>query len=323
MTTSAKGGDLVEKIPLLVICGPTCSGKTAAGVELCRVFDGEVISADSMQIYKGLRISTAKPTAEEMKGIPHHLMDFLPPDGSFSVADFARLASEKARDISSRGKLPVVVGGTGLYISSLIDGVDFSHTATDPALRQQLENEAKVLGAEAMHERLKSLDPDAAEAIHPNNVIRVIRAIEMNMLSGRTMEENRRKSREVPSPYKVCMIGLTCSDRAVLYERINRRVDGMLAEGLTDEVRSVWEKYDTHTAFNAIGYKELIPYLEGKCSLDEAVDRIKQSTRNYAKRQLTWFRRDARIQWVYTDDYEHFDGILKKCINIVEKSEIV
>ena len=311
------------KIPVLVICGPTCSGKTAVGADVCRRLGGEVISADSMQIYKGLAISTAKPTAEEMRGIPHHLTDFLPPDGSFSVADFARLASEKAADIHSRGKLPVVVGGTGLYISSLIDGIDFTHTSTDTELRRKLEEEAKTLGSEVMHERLRAVDPSAADSIHPNNVIRVIRALEMNMLSGRTVDENKRISRETPSPYEVCMIGLTCFDRAVLYERINKRVDRMLSDGLVDEVRAVYEKYDTRTAFNAIGYKELIPYLQGLCSLEEAVDRIKQSTRNYAKRQLTWFRRDARINWVDTSDYEQYDGILEKCLNIVEKSEIV
>ncbi|MBQ5312362.1 MAG: tRNA (adenosine(37)-N6)-dimethylallyltransferase MiaA, partial [Oscillospiraceae bacterium] len=249
----------MEKIPVIVVCGPTCSGKTAVGVELCKRLGGEVISADSMQIYKGLRISTAKPTEAEMQGIPHHLMDFLPPDASFSVADFARLAGQTARDIRSRGKLPVVVGGTGLYISSFVDGVDFSHTSSDPALREQLEKEAAELGAQAMHDRLRSLDEKAARDIHPNNVIRVIRAIEMNMLSGRTMEENRALSREIPSPYSACFIGLTCFDRAVLYDRINTRVDAMLAEGLVDEVRAVYERYDTRTAFNAIGYKELIP----------------------------------------------------------------
>ena len=174
-----------------------------------------------------------------------------------------------------------------------------------------------------MHDRLRSLDEKAARDLHPNNVIRVIRAIEMNMLSGRTMEENRALSREIPSPYSTCFIGLTCFDRAVLYDRINKRVDAMLAEGLVDEVRAVYERYDTRTAFNAIGYKELIPYLEGQTSLEDAVDRIKQSTRNYAKRQLTWFRRDVRINWVDTGNSEQFDGIIKNCMNIVEKSEIV
>ncbi|MBQ8979797.1 MAG: tRNA (adenosine(37)-N6)-dimethylallyltransferase MiaA, partial [Oscillospiraceae bacterium] len=174
-----------------------------------------------------------------------------------------------------------------------------------------------------MHERLRSIDPDAAEKIHPNNVIRVIRAIEMNMISGRTVDENKAVSRQIASPYKVCMIGLSTADRSVLYERIDRRVDRMVEEGLADEVRRVREKYSTRTAFNAIGYKEMLPYLDGECSLEEAVDRIKQGTRNYAKRQLTFFRRDDRISWVDVTDIMQYDGIIKNCMNIVEKSEIM
>lgn len=312
-----------EKIPLIVVCGPTASGKTAVAVRLAQMYDGEVVSADSMQIYKGLAISTAKPTAEEMMGVPHHMIDFLEPDQPFSVADYVRMARDSIADIRSRGKMPIVAGGTGLYINSLIDNISFDHIVSDDSLRKKLEAEAEEMGKEHMHARLAELDPEAAEKIHPNNVIRVIRAIEMCMLSGRTGEENREKSREKASPYELCMIGLTCFDRGILYDRINRRVDKMLEEGLVEEARGVYENYRLKTAFNAIGYKELIPYFNGECSLEEAADRIKQETRRYAKRQLTWFRRDVRITWVDTANSQQFDGIIANCGNIVAKSKIM
>lgn len=312
-----------EKIPVLVVCGPTASGKTAVGVELALRLGGEVVSADSMQIYKGLAISTAKPSPEEMKGVPHHLMDFLPPDEPFSVADYVKMARECISDIHNRGKLPIIVGGTGLYINSLIDNISFDHIVSDDSLRKKLEAEAAEMGREHMHEKLRSLDPQAAEKIHPNNVIRVIRAIEMCMLSGRTGSENREESRKTRSPYEPCMIGLTCFDRQVLYDRINRRVDKMFEDGLEAEVRAVYEKYKLRTAFNAIGFKEMIPYFEGECSLEEAADKIKQESRHYAKRQLTWFRRDVRITWADTANSEQFDGIISNCLNIVAKSKIM
>lgn len=313
----------MEKIPLLVVCGPTASGKTAVGARLALELGGEVISADSMQIYKGLAISTAKPAADEMLGVPHHLIDFLSPDEDFSVADYVRLARERIADIRSRGKLPVIVGGTGLYINSLIDNISFDHIESDDTLRRQLEEEAKEKGGEFMYERLKELDPAAAANIHPNNIVRVIRATEMAMISGRSGEENRRLSRTEPSPYKLCMIGLTCFDRQKLYDRINARVDKMLSMGLADEVRSIYENFTPKTAFNAIGYKELLPYFDGIRSLEDAVEDIKQNTRRYAKRQLTWFRRDDRISWEDTAECEQIDGIIKNCRNIVAKSEII
>lgn len=313
----------MEKIPVIVVCGPTASGKTAVGVELAIRLGGEVVSADSMQIYKGLAISTAKPTYEEMKGIPHHLMDFLEPDEPFSVADYVKMARECISDIRSRGKLPIIVGGTGLYINSLIDNISFDHIVSDDNLRKKLEAEASEMGKEHMHEKLRSLDPEAAERIHPNNIIRVIRAIEMCLLSGKSGSENREESRKNESPYEPCMIGLTCFDRQVLYDRINRRVDKMLDEGLEAEVRAVYEKYKLRTAFNAIGFKEMIPYFEGECSLEEATDKIKQESRHYAKRQLTWFRRDVRITWADTANSEQFDGIISNCLNIVAKSKIM
>jgi tRNA dimethylallyltransferase len=233
------------------------------------------------------------------------------------------MARKCISDIRSRGRLPIIVGGTGLYINSLIDNISFDHIVSDSSLRKELEAEAESMGREYMHEKLRSLDPKAAEAIHPNNVIRVIRAIEMCLLSGRTGEENRTESRKEESPYKPCMIGLTCFDRQELYDRIGSRVDKMFEAGLEEEVRAVYEKYRLRTAFNAIGFKEMIPYFEGECSLEEAADKIKQESRRYAKRQLTWFRRDVRINWVNTANSEHFDGIISNCLNIVAKSEIM
>lgn len=312
-----------EKIPMLVVCGPTASGKTAVAVRLAELLNGEIISADSMQIYKGLAISTAKPDEKEKRGIPHYMMDFLEPDESFSVADYVSRAKQYAEDIHSRGKLPILVGGTGLYINSLVDNISFEHIQSDDSLRRQLEEEAEKYGGEYMHKRLAELDPEAAARIHPNNVIRSIRAIEMFMLSGKTGDENRKLSRREESPYELCMIGLTCFDRKQLYDRIDCRVDKMLEMGIVDEVREVYDKYKLRTAFNAIGFKELVPYIEGSCTLEEAVELLKQQTRHYAKRQLTWFRRDARICWVDTGESEQFDGIIANCMNIVAKSKIM
>lgn len=258
-----------------------------------------------------------------MKGIPHHLIDFLEPDEPFSVADYVKMAGKCISDIHAGGKLPIVVGGTGLYINSLIDNISFEDAFSDEELRRRLETEASKYGKEYMHEKLRALDPVAADKIHPNNVVRVIRAIEMCMLSGRSGEENRLLSRKNGSAYSVCMIGLTCFDRALLYERINRRVDLMLENGLVGEARDVYERYKLRTAFNAIGFKELIPYFEGECSLEEAADKIRQETRRYAKRQLTWFRRDVRINWLDTSNSEQFDGIISNCLNIVAKSKIM
>ncbi len=312
-----------EKIPLLVICGPTASGKTDTAAELALRYGGEVVSADSMQIYKGLCICTAKPTPGEMRGVPHHMIDFLEPWEDFSVAEYVKTASDVIRDIHARGKLPVLAGGTGLYINSLIDNISFEHIPEDPSLRKSLEDEAREMGKEHMHKRLADIDPQAAAAIHPNNLIRVIRAIEMRELSGRTADENRLMSREKSSPYDLCMIGLTCFDRQVLYDRIDRRVDRMIEAGLVDEVRRVYESGKTATAFNAIGYKEMLPFLRGERSLEETIVIIKRETRHYAKRQLTWFRRDVRISWVDTAECEQFDRIIKNCMNIVAKSKIM
>lgn len=312
-----------DKIPLLVICGPTASGKTAVGAELAKRLDGEVVSADSMQIYKNMDIVTAVPSMEERLGVPHHLMNILDTDDAFSVADYVKLASQTIREVYSRGKLPIVVGGTGLYISSLVDNISFEEAASDSTVRSRLEAEAREKGGAYMLERLRSVDPDAAARLHENNVIRIVRALELFETTGRSFDENMRISREKESPYELCMIGLNYENRQDLYDRIDRRVTIMAENGMVEEAERVYRSGEMRTAAQAIGFKELIPYFEGQEDKESCLDKIRQSTRHYAKRQLTWFRRDARICWVNLTKNEQSDKILEKCLNIVAKSKIM
>jgi tRNA dimethylallyltransferase len=291
-----------EKPVVAVIAGPTASGKTRMGVELCRAFNGEVVSADSMQIYRGIPVGTACPTEAEREGVPHHLMDFVPLDEAFSVARWCELAKQTIDGILSRGKLPVIVGGTGLYITSLMDNVCFSPSAEDPQLRERLRRRAEEEGAAPLLEELRSFDPESAARLHPNNVGRIIRAIELYRVSGVTMTEQLRQSKQEPSPYRFVPAALSCRDREQLYDRINRRVDVMLQNGLLEEARRVLQK-GGHTVCQAIGYKEFAPYFAGEESLEDAAERLRQNTRRYAKRQLTWFRRDERFHWIFRDDY--------------------
>lgn len=292
-----------KQIPIIVVAGPTASGKTALGVEICKRFNGEVVSADSMQIYEHLDIGTAKPSVEEMQGIPHHLMGFQSPGVEFSVADYVAKAHEIIGDITKRGKLPVIVGGTGLYIQSLVDNITFAETQTDPQLRQRLAEFAEQKGNQALWERLNQVDPELAATLHPNNRGRVIRAIEVWETTGITMSEQKKRSRVNPSPYLPCMIGLNFRDRQLLYDRINLRVNLMVKNGLLEEAKWLFQQDYGKTAKQAIGYKELESYLAEKESLEEAVQRIQQESRRYAKRQITWFGRDSRFHWFYLDDY--------------------
>lgn len=312
-----------KKIPLLVVCGPTASGKTAAGAALAKEYGGEVVSADSMQIYKGLDIVTAKPTEEETNGIPHHLISIVDMGESFSVADYTALAKRKISEIAERGKLPVLVGGTGLYINSLIDNVNFDTAETDGAVRRRLEQEAAALGNEAMHERLRAVDPETAEAVPSQNTVRVIRALEIYELTGQKFGDYKKMNMGKDSPYNVCMIGLNFRDRGRLYERIDRRVTLMTENGMVEECQRVYDSEKLGTACQAIGYKELIPYFEGTADLESCLDKIRQSSRRYAKRQLTWFRRDERINWIYLDEIYNFDEFIEICKKIVAKSEIL
>lgn len=310
----------MSKIKIAVIAGPTASGKTAMGVKMAKIFNGEVISADSMQIYKGMDIATAKPTAEETEGIPHHLINFLDRNKSFSVADYVELANEKIAEVSGRGRLPLIVGGTGLYISSLLDNVKFPEIKTNPQIRRRLEKEAESFGNEALFERLERLDPQTASELHPNNLIRVIRALEVYELTGRKLSEFKAESRLEESPYEYVIVGLNFSDRQKLYDRINGRVDLMIEKGLVHEARKVFESGEMKTAANAIGYKELIPYFTGESDLEACIDKIKRETRRYAKRQLTWFRKNAKIQWIMLDEFDNTEKIFDYCKKIIAKT---
>ena len=312
-----RGAELAdEKIPLAVVLGPTASGKTALAVDLALRFGGEIVSADSMQIYKGMNIATAKPTPAEMRGVPHHLMDFLDPSEGFSVADYAALAHQTIREIRSRERLPILAGGTGLYIDAVVNNISFAEIKTDPRLREELMRLAHQKGAAYLLDELKDFDPDTAAKLQPNNLPRIIRAIEVYRLTGVTMAEHQRRSKMNPTPYRSVLIGLGFRDRQKLYERIDARVDRMLENGLLEEARTVLQKKGLKTAAQAIGYKELKRYFDGEESLAEAAEKIRQESRRYAKRQLTWFRKNTSVSWLYVDDYQNMEELAE---NAAEK----
>lgn len=309
-----------NRIPLISVVGPTASGKTRLGVMLAQHFGGEVISADSMQIYKDMDIATAKPTEDEMCGIPHWLIGFLPPSETFSVAQYVEVAKAKIEDIHSRGKLPIIVGGTGLYVSSLLNNISFSQDDADYELRKELEERAKEFGTQTLIDELAEFDPETAERMHPNNLKRIIRAIEIYKTTGITMTEQNRRSRLIESPYKAVKIGLKADDRQYLYDRINKRVDIMVEQGLIDEAKSVLSKECSMTAQKAIGYKELIPYFNGESTLDQALDKLKMESRRYAKRQLTWFMRDEEIKWFDIDKFDNYEDLVDSAIEYAKVS---
>lgn len=306
---------LCDRPRVVAIGGPTATGKTALSLALAQRFGGEIINADSMQVYRQLSVGTAKPTAEERTQAPHHLLDFLPPEQPYSVADFTAEAGELIGQITARGRLPLVVGGTGLYITSLLNGVRFAPEDTDPELRRRLQQQAETQGAEALYARLQAVDPAYAAKVHPHNLPRIIRALELYESTGRTMSEQQRQSRPAAAPYRSLCLCLTCRDRAVLYRRIDQRVDKMLREGLLPEAELVWQNRERYrTAAQAIGYKEFFPYFEGKEPLDTCLNRLKQATRQYAKRQLTWFRHQNEAQWLYLDE----EDVVQKAVEQVE-----
>lgn len=308
-----------KKIPLLAVVGPTASGKTALAVALAERYHGEVVSADSMQIYTGMHIATAKPDAAEMRGIRHHMMDFVPPETAYSVADYVRDAHACIRDLSERNILPVVAGGTGLYIDSLIRNIQYAEIPAAPEVRQQLESRAESEGTASLLRELAQVDPQTAERLHENDRKRIIRALEVYLASGVTMTEYNRRSRMVETPYRAFIIGLQSRSREVLYRRINDRVDRMIQAGLLEEAREFFDAERSATAVQAIGYKELLPYLKGEAGLDEAVENIKRETRRYAKRQLSWFRRNPEINWFYLDDYASSDEMIEDICTAIEK----
>ena len=311
---------MTAKPPVIAVAGATASGKTALGVNIALAYGGEVISADSMQIYQGLDIATAKPTAAEMRGIPHHLISVLPPEHACSVADYVKMAREKIAEIHQRGRLPVIVGGTGLYMDSLLDNIQFPDIPADDALRARLNAEAETLGRTAMRERLMQCDPESAERLHENNLRRIIRALEVYELTGIPLSEHARRSREVPAPWNILRIGIGFPDRELLYSRIRLRVDQMVENGLLDEVR---EEYSSGrrraTAAMAIGYKELLPWLSGEASAEECLLRVKQETCRYAKRQGTWFRRNQQIEWIARDAVCDETRIFEMCQKMIAK----
>lgn len=317
------GMEQKPKIPLVVVAGPTASGKTGLAVALAKAFNGEVVSADSMQIYKRMEIATAKPTVQEMQGVPHHLIDFVEPDdAAFSVADYARLAHQTIEEIAARGRLPILAGGTGLYIRAVTDNIDYTQIHSDTQVRGQLLRQARESGNEAMLAQLRDIDPQLAEKLHPNDIGRILRALEVHRLTGITMSEHQRRARETEPRYALCMLGITYADRALLYERVNRRVDEMMRRGLLEEAREILASYGG-TARQAIGYKELAPYLRGEQPLEICVEKLKQATRNYAKRQLSWFRYETRIQWLLPDRMPRAENLCDAARLLVHKSKIL
>lgn len=292
------------KTRLIVIAGPTASGKTSLAVELAKKINAEVVSADSMQIYKNMEIATAKPTKEEMDGIPHHMIDFLDTDKSYSVGQYVLDAQKAIDDIKSRGKNVIICGGTGLYIDSLIDGIDFTENSSDPEIREQLTKLCEEKGVDCLLNMLSEFDPESYERLSKEkNSKRIIRAIEFYKTTGITITEQNIKSREKDSQYDALIFGLSSRDRQYIYDRVNLRVDKMLENGLLEEAKSVLDSDLSDTSSKAIGYKQLKPYFDGDMSLEDCVARLKTETRHYAKRQLTWFRRNDNIHWINIDEF--------------------
>lgn len=301
----------MEKIKIICVVGATASGKTDLAVKLAKAVDGEIISADSMQVYKNMPIATAVATKEEQNGVVHHLVEFLDADQTFSVADFVERAKVLIDEITARGRVPIVAGGTGLFVDSLVKNISFSEVGSNAEIRNELAEKSN----EELYERLLKLDPNAAEDIHPNNRKRVIRALELCM-SGTSKTEQNENSMLIDSPYDALYIGIGYKDRQKLYDRINKRVDLMLEAGLENEARQMLGKQGL-TARQAIGHKELQPYIDGKKTLDEATENLKRETRRYAKRQLTWFRRNENINWLYADEMSR-DELVKKAVDLAK-----
>lgn len=304
------------KRPLVILTGPTAVGKTALSIALAKAIGGEIISADSMQVYRHMDIGSAKITPEEMEGIPHYLIDVLEPDQEFNVVVFQELAKQAAAEIYSRGHIPIVAGGTGFYIQALVYDIDFTENDEDTAFRRTLEEQAKREGAEALYERLRAVDPESCESIHAHNIKRVIRAIEFYEKTGKKISEHNREQRQNDSPYNFAYFVLN-DGRERIYERINVRVDLMMAQGLVEEVRALRESgcRKEMVSMQGLGYKELLSYLEGETSMEEAVYLIKRDTRHFAKRQLTWFRREKEVIWV---DKTVFDHDSQKILNFMQ-----
>lgn len=309
---------------VIVIVGPTASGKTGLSIELAKRYNGEIVSADSMQIYKDLNIATAKPTIEEMCGIKHHLIDFLNPGETYSVGQYVLDAENAISDILSRDKTPIVCGGTGLYVDSLINGINFTEDSSDDKIRNELYQIAETEGIDYLLNVLKEFDPDSYENLsQQRNLRRIIRAIEFYKVTGKTITQQNIESQNTLSKFDYLIIGLNADDRQFLYDRINRRVDLMIESGLIEETKSVLQMNLSDTSIKAIGYKELIPYINNQSSLDDCIEKLKMETRRYAKRQLTWFRRNKMINWIYIDRYSSLNDIVKVAVDIIDKKEFL
>ncbi len=306
------------KDTIIAIVGPTASGKTRLSVEIAARLGAEIISFDSMQIYRGMDIGTAKPTIEERRGIPHHMIDIADPWEDFSVSRFVEQADKILQDLLSQGKPVVLVGGTGLYIDSLIKGLEFA-PLPQSGIREELTTIAQEQGIEVLMERLRAVDPESAERIHPSNQKRVIRALEIYLESGKTMTQHNLETQEKPDKYDPLWIGLDYVNRKALYSRIDRRVDLMIEQGLLQELERLLAQGipEQATAMQAIGYKELIGYIHGDCSLEQATALLKQSSRRYAKRQRTWFRRNPKINWLLLEDEPDFEKVLCSCLPLL------
>ena len=294
----------MDKPKVIVICGPTASGKTALSIELAKKINGEIISSDSMQIYKDMDIGTAKPSEEEMQGIPHHLLDFVSPNQRYSVAEFKKDAEAAIGEILKKGKTPIVVGGTGLYVDSLIYGIEYQDIKLDEEYRQELEKRVENEGLEKVYEEAKQIDPQAMEKISPNDKKRILRVLEIYKATGKNKTEQEIESRKkgVKYDYKVYAINW---ERELLYERINKRVDIMIEQGLIQEVEKLLQKYDNFpTAMQGLGYIEVVEYLQGKITKEEMIEKIKMETRRYAKRQITWFKKNKETIWIGPHDLQ-------------------
>lgn len=312
----------MSKKPLVVLTGPTAVGKTKASIGLAKAIGGEIISADSMQVYKYMDIGSAKIHSEEMEGVPHYLIDVLEPEEEFHVVKFQELAKQAMKEIYSHGHIPIITGGTGFYIQAVLYDIDFTENEKDSTYRKQLEDYAKEYGAEALHEKLKEADPESAETIHANNVKRVIRALEFYEQTGMKISAHNEEQRQKESPYDFVYFVLD-DDRDNLYDRINRRVDKMLEEGLVDEVRALKEKGYTKdmVSMQGLGYKEILEYLDGDITLEEAVYKLKRDTRHFAKRQITWFKREKDVVWIDKKKCNYDEQcILDEMLNVLKGS---
>ena len=309
-----------EKKPLIVLTGPTAVGKTNLSIRLAKKIGGEIISADSMQIYKKMNIGTAKISPEEMAGVPHYLVDELDPGEEFNVVAFQQMAKKAMKQIYENGHIPIVVGGTGFYIQALLYDVDFSEHETEEKYRQELVALEQEKGREYLYEMLKQADPEYAAIVHSNNVKRVIRALEYYHETGRKLSEHNAQQRENSSPYQFVYLVLN-DEREILYDRIDRRVDQMMEAGLLQEVEAlVKEGYErTLVSMQGLGYKEFFDYFDGKCTLEETVDIIKRDTRRFAKRQLTWFRREKEVCWMNKQDYPDGDALFHEILKILKE----